>query len=217
MNRFQRIDRWELLRSALQSVWRATTLTSLGVLAVASCKAKEAGPSPSREESAAAVVEEKPKSFPTAPLGVGAEVFDFSALAHTGQSVRLSDYLQKPVVVYFCPQDAQPICTALATSVRDFWADLHSQVDMVYAVSREATIVHREFAADNHLPQLMLSDADDTLHKVFGIQPGVVVGYLIGVDRKIVHVFAPPNAGGFGQEVLSVIAAKGLKRPDFPI
>lgn len=190
----------------------------LGALIAPACKAKD-GPSTlgSSEALPEAVEAPKPVSFPTAPLEVGAEVFDFSALAHTGQSVRLSDFSTKPVVVYFCPQDAHAACTALATSVRDVWVDLHSQVDMVYGVSREPTIVHREFAADNRLPHLLLTDADDMVHRVFGIQPGAVVGYLLGEDRRVLHVFAPPNAAGFGPEILSVIAAKGLKRPDFPI
>lgn len=193
-------------------------LGSLGLLvwlSVAACKSK--GDNGTVAPAPAPIVEAKPKSFPTAPLTVGAEVFDFTALAHTGQSVRLSDYAQKPVAVYFCPQDAQPMCTALAASIRDLWADLHSQVDMVYGVSPEATIVHREFAADNHLSHLMLSDSDGTLHRVFGIQPGAVVGYLVGVDRKVLHVFAPPNAAAFGAEIMSAIVAKGLKRPEFPI
>lgn len=181
------------------------------------CKTSGAPTPAKREPSPQAIVEEKPKSFPAAPLGVGAEVFDFTGLAHTGQAVRLSDYLTRPVVVYFCPGDPQSLCTAMANSVRDAWADLHSQVDMVYGVSPEATIIHREWAADNHLSHLMLSDSDGTLHKVFGIQPGMVVGYLIGIDRRVVHVFSPPNAAAFGAEVLSTIVAKGLKRPEFPI
>ena len=189
-----------------------------GALAAPACKANGEGSTQASTEKAPEAVEApKPVSFPTAPLTVGAEVFDFSALAHTGQSVRLSDFATKPVVVYFCPQDAQAVCTALAASVRDVWVDLHSQVDMVYGVSREPTIVHREFAADNRLPHLLLSDADDMVHRVFGVQPGMVVGYLVGEDRRVLHVFAPSNAAGFGPEILSVIAAKGLKRSDFPI
>lgn len=212
MNRFQG-KQPQRSRAGLR---RVATLSLIVWLSPIACKSK-AGSSETSATAPSPVVEAKPKSFPTAPLGAGAEVFDFTALAHTGQSIRLSDYSRKPVVVYFCPQDAQPMCTALAASIRDLWADLHSQVDMVYGVSPEPTIVHREFAADNHLSHLMLSDSDGTLHRVFGIQPGAVVGYLVGVDRKVLQVFAPPNAAAFGSEVLSAIVAKGLKRPEFPI
>lgn len=220
MNRFHPMAwRMSFVESIRSPKLRTLALTSFlaGGLTCFGCKPKVGTTAEKPGEPAAVAVVAKPKSFPTAPLVAGAEVFDFSALAHTGQSLRLSDYLSKPVVVYFCPQDAQAVCTALATSVRDAWADLHSQVDMVYGVSREATIVHREFAADNHLSHLLLADSDDTIHKLFGIQPGMVVGYLIGVDRKVVHVFAPPNAAGFGPEILAVITAKGLRRPEFPI
>lgn len=172
---------------------------------------------PSSVAAAVEAIEEEPIDFPPAPLSVGQTVSNFTALAHTGQSLRLSDYLLRPVVVYFCPGHAQPTCAALATSVRDVWADLHSQVDMVYGVSPEPTIVHREFAADNQLSHLMLSDSDNMVHRVFGVQPGMVVGYLVGTDRTILHTFAPSNAATFGADILAVIAAKGLKRPDFPI
>jgi peroxiredoxin len=184
------------------------------------CKAKTTQDTPPASGTPAKTElpqDEKPESFPSAPLAAGASVFDFTALAHTGQSLKLSDYLTRPVVVYFCPQDAQPACTALATSVRDVWADLHSQVDMVYGVSPEPTIVHREFAAENQLPHLLLSDSDTLLHRIFGMPVGAAAGYLISTDRTVIHAFSPPNPAAFGAEVLAVINARGLKRPDFPI
>lgn len=206
---FRRMSHW----------WRVGAGAVVAGVALSGCKDKQGGAS-NGEQPAALVtehVEEKPSTFPTAPLTEGATVFDFSALAQNGQSLRLSDYSKRPVVVYFCPQDAQQICTTIATSVRDAWAELHAQLDMVYGVSPEPTIIHREFTAEHSLSHLLLTDPEYTLHRIFGIQPGVVVAYLIGTDRQILHTFSPLNPATFGADVLSVIQAKGLKLPDYPI
>ena len=199
--------------------WRtfATWLVCVGSLLACKGKTVKETAASGTPASPALPEDEKPVTFPNAPLAQGAAVFNFSALAHTGQSLRLTDYLTRPVVVYFCPQDAQPTCSALATSIRDVWADLHSQVDMVYGVSPEATIVHREFASEHELPHLLLSDSDTTLHRIFGIPLGATAGYLIGTDRTVIHTFVPLNPTTFGAEILAVINARGLKRPDFPI
>ncbi len=224
MNRFRKSEfdiRLSQGRLLCRVFCRSVLLSALVAgAALPACKGESAGPESERTApgvTAAEPPEEKPVDFPKQPLSVGQSVFNFTALAHTGQSLRLSDYLRRPVVVYFCPGDAQPLCTALATSVRDVWADLHSQVDMVYGVSPEPTIIHREFAADNLLTHLMLSDSDNIVHRVFGVQTGMVLGYLVDTDRTIIHTFSPPNAAAFGAEILTVLTAKGLKRPDFPI
>lgn len=210
------------MRSTLHRISRTFWGFCAGPLAagVALVGCKDEQRRPNGDQPAAVVtehVEEKPLSFPTAPLTEGATVFDFSALAQNGQSLKLSDYSKRPVVVYFCPQDAQQVCTTLATSVRDAWAELHAQLDMVYGVSPEPTIIHREFTAEHSLSHLLLTDPEHTLHRIFGIQPGVVVAYLIGTDRQILHTFSPLNPATFGADVLSVIQAKGLKLPDYPI
>jgi peroxiredoxin len=88
---------------------------------------------------------------------------------------------------------------------------------MVFGVSAEPSIVHDDFASENKLPFLLLSDADNTLHRVFGIQPGRVVSYLIGTDRKILHVFAAPNTNAHATEIVNALTTLGLKRKDYPM
>lgn len=185
------------------------------------CKSKSTSESASGNAAASAqeeqILEQKPQEFPKAPLVVGEVVYDFAALAHTGQALKLSDFKERPSLVYFCSQDKAAPCTALAASVRDAWTQLHSHIDMAFGVSPEPSIVHDDFASEQHLPFLMLSDGDGTIHKVFGIQPGTVTSYLVGTDRKILHVFAPPNPAAHGTEVLNTLTALGLKRQEYPM
>jgi peroxiredoxin len=175
------------------------------------------GASSSASPQRDAILEQKPTEFPTAPLAAGATAFDFSALAHTGQALKLSDFLERPSVVYFCAQDKAPPCTALAGSLRDSWTDLHAHLGMVFGVSPEPSIVHDDFASEQRLPFLLLSDSDGTINKVFGLQPGTVISYLIGTDRKILHVFSSPNPSAHAAEIVGVLTTLGLKRKDYPL
>jgi len=44
---------------------------------------------------------------------------DFELQTDSGESVRLSDYRGKPVVLYFYPKDNTPGCTKEACGIRD--------------------------------------------------------------------------------------------------
>jgi thioredoxin-dependent peroxiredoxin len=172
---------------------------------------------PSQAAQAEEILQQKPVEYPTAPLTAGATVFDFAALAHTGQALKLSDFLHRPSLVYFCAQDRAPACTALATSLRDNWTDLHAHIDMVLGVSPEPSVVHDDFASEHRLPFLLLSDSDNTLHRVFGLQPGAVASYLIGKDRKILQVFTAPNVKTHAAEVDAALTALNLKQEPYPL
>lgn len=192
----------------------------LGATIIGGCKSKATNASSSANAAASQeerILEQKPQEFPTSPLTVGDVVYDFSALAHTGQALKLSDFLNRPSVVYFCSQDKAAPCTALAASLRDAWTQLHAHIDMAFGISPELSIVHDDFASEQRLPFLMLSDGDGTLHRVFGIQPGTVTSYLIGTDRKVLHVFTAPNPAAHATEVMSTLTALGLKRQEYPM
>ena len=77
---------------------------------------------------------------------------------------------------------------------------------MVFGVSVEDTFVHRDFVSTNKLPILMLADTERSVHRVVGVKPGTVISYLIGTDRRILHVFKKPSGPGHAQEVLTVLA-----------
>lgn len=188
------------------------------LLPAVGCKSQSAEEADAPDEGVKKEAEltERPPVFPEAPLGAGAKVYDFSALAHNGQQVRLSDFWSKPVVVYFCSQNNADVCTSLALAIRDAWTDLHAQVGMVFAVSPEPTVVHREFSSEHKLSHLFLTDADATLHRIFGIQPGAVVSYLIDRNGVVREVFAPP-APNHGVEILDALTKLGLRGPDYPI
>lgn len=154
--------------------------------------------------------------WPQEPLRVQQQVQTFRALGHNGQRVMLEHFLERPLVVYFCPHVQEPACAQLATHVRDAWLELVGQVEMVLGVSVDELVVQRAFASKEKLPQLLVSDQEQEVHRAFGRKPGDRVGYLIGTDRTILRVFEPLDAERLGQQVLEALQELDLQRPPLP-
>lgn len=179
-------------------------------------KQQQAENGPTESQAALEALENPSAPAPDQPLAAGDTVFDFSALAHTGQSLQLSEFLARPVLVYFCPTDRSPPCLQLALALREHWLVLNPSLSMVFGVSSDDTFVHRDFASEHALPHLLLADGDGSVHRLFGLRPGVTTAYLIGTDRKILRVLQPDPAG-FADQVRRALAELNLERPIPPI
>jgi peroxiredoxin Q/BCP len=186
---------------------RSAPLAAAVVLAA--CKG---GGGTSAAPSASAVQElptdwQKPRDT---PLGVGELAPDFVALAHTGHRVRLSQFLERPSVVYFYPADKTPGCTTEAQSIRDAWLKLRDRVGMVFGVSTDDDVSHRDFATEQDLPFLLLADTDQAIARSFGvpIENGRAkrVTFVIDTHRKVTRVFDAVQPEGHAEEILTALA-----------
>jgi len=102
---------------------------------------------------------------------VGERAPDFTLPDAAGQAVRLADLLaRKVVVLYFYPKDETAGCTAEACAFRDAYEDFTAAGAEVVGVSRDDAASHTRFAAHHKLPFTLLSDADGTVHALYGIQ-----------------------------------------------
>ncbi len=68
-------------------------------------------------------------------LEQGEKAPDFSAKDQQGNTVSLSDYKGKRIVLYFYPKDNTPGCTKEACNLRDNYEELISQGFVVLGVS----------------------------------------------------------------------------------
>jgi peroxiredoxin Q/BCP len=145
-------------------------------------------------------------------IAIGDPAPQFTATAHTGESVSLADYLGKQVVVlYFYPRDGTPVCTAEACGFRDAYADFVAAGAVVVGVSVSSIDSHRRFAEQRRLPFLLISDRDGALQKAFGVPR--LLGFLPGrttyvIDKAGVvrHIFTSHfSAGRHIDEALRVV------------
>ena len=105
----------------------------------------------------------------TTPSAVGLEVPDFSLPATGGQEFSLSAQRGQALVVYFYPKDNTPGCTTEAGQFRDLHAQFAKAGCRVVGVSRDSIRSHDGFKAKLGLPFDLLSDADETACRLFGV------------------------------------------------
>jgi peroxiredoxin Q/BCP len=128
-------------------------------------------------------------------MKIGDPAPDFSKTAQTGETISLGDYRGKQtVVLYFYPADNTPGCTTQACAFRDAYEDFVQAGAVVIGVSGDSLESHQQFATGKKLPFLLLSDADGSLRKAygvpktFGLLPGRVT-YVIDKQGLVQHIF----------------------------
>lgn len=93
-------------------------------------------------------------------LEVGTKAPDFQLLDKDGQSVRLSDFLGKKIVLYFYPRDNTPGCTRQACAFAKSYPQFQNQDVVVIGISKDSVASHLKFAQKYELPFLLLSDPE---------------------------------------------------------
>ena len=100
---------------------------------------------------------------------IGKKAPAFSALDENGNTVSLSDFSGKKLVLYFYPKDDTPGCTAEACSLRDNYQDLLNKGYAVLGVSPDDSKKHAKFIAKYSLPFSLLADTDQTVCNAYGV------------------------------------------------
>ena len=77
-----------------------------------------------------------------------------------GNTVSLSDFAGKKVVVYFYPKDNTPGCTRQACAFAASYAAFQALGAVVIGISRDSVASHGRFAQKHSLPFLLLSDPE---------------------------------------------------------
>ncbi|MBN9656405.1 thioredoxin-dependent thiol peroxidase [Halobacillus litoralis] len=99
----------------------------------------------------------------------GKQVQDFTLPANSGESVSLSDYKGKNVVLYFYPKDMTPGCTTEACDFRDHHESFEDLDAVILGVSPDPVESHEKFINKHDLPFLLLADEDHQVAEQFGV------------------------------------------------
>ncbi|EKP94491.1 thioredoxin-dependent thiol peroxidase [Thermaerobacter subterraneus] len=100
---------------------------------------------------------------------VGEQAPDFTAVNDRGETVRLSDFRGRKVVLYFYPKDDTPGCTREACSFRDDYGQLQEAGAVVLGVSPDPVESHVKFREKYGLPFPLLSDPDHQVAEAYGV------------------------------------------------
>ena len=93
----------------------------------------------------------------------------FSAKDENGNTINLTDYLGKKVVIYFYPKDNTPGCTAQACNIRDNYDAILDRDIVILGVSADTGAKHQSFIAKYNLPFSLIADVDRELLNLYGV------------------------------------------------
>jgi peroxiredoxin Q/BCP len=149
-------------------------------------------------------------------IGVGDFAPNFTLPDQNGQSVSLSDFLGKKVVLYFYPKDDTPGCTKEACSFRDNINDFEGQDATILGVSFDDGESHQKFISKYGLNFRLLTDADKKIAQDYGcyVQKNMYGNISWGIERstfvidregKIAAAFRKVQVDGHTYEVVEAL------------
>lgn len=146
-------------------------------------------------------------------LNIGDRAPDFTLQDQNGNTVSLSDFLGRRVVLYFYPKDNTPGCTRQACAFGALYGQFKAKGVEVIGVSKDSVNSHAGFAKRQNLPFILLSDPDRVAIEAFGVwqekkmcgkvSMGVVrTTYLIDEQGNVAAVMPRVKPDTNAQEIL---------------
>ena len=102
-------------------------------------------------------------------IEIGKKAPDFTLSDKDGNSVSLSDFLGKKVVLYFYPKDNTSGCTKQACAFAALYNEYKNRGVEVIGISRDSVASHVKFAQKYELPFVLLSDPELTAINAYGV------------------------------------------------
>ncbi|MFP7299705.1 thioredoxin-dependent thiol peroxidase [Neobacillus niacini] len=149
-------------------------------------------------------------------IELGKKAPDFELLASNGEKVKLADFKDKNVVLYFYPKDMTPGCTTQACDFRDFHGNFSELETVIIGVSPDPIEKHEKFINKYNLPFILLFDEDhrvSELYEVWKLKKNFGKEYMgierstfvIDNDGKIVKEWRKVKVKGHVEEALQFI------------
>ncbi|WP_343329498.1 thioredoxin-dependent thiol peroxidase [Polaribacter staleyi] len=102
-------------------------------------------------------------------LKIGDKAPQFEAKDNLGNTIKLSDYTGKKLVLFFYPKASTPGCTNEACDLRDNYQSFLAKGYDVLGVSADSAKRQQNFINKNELPFPLLADEDKAVIEAFGV------------------------------------------------
>lgn len=140
----------------------------------------------------------------------------FTAPRDGGETVSLSDFAGKPVVLYFYPKDNTPGCTREAVEFSDLADQFSAAGAVVIGVSRDSVKRHDNFRDKHELNVILVSDSEGSITEDYGVwveksmygrkYKGIErATFLIDTDGCIANVWRKVKVPDHAANVLSAV------------
>lgn len=140
-------------------------------------------------------------------IDVGAQAPAFSLPADGGETLSLSDFSGKALVLYFYPKDDTPGCTTEAKDFTAMAADFAAAGAAVVGVSKDTPAKHDKFVAKHDLKVRLISDEDGAMLEAYGVwvEKNMYGRTYMGIERATFLI----DAAGTVRHVWHKVKVKG--------
>ncbi len=144
---------------------------------------------------------------------VGKPAPDFKAAITSGETIRLSDFRGRKVVLYFYPKDDTPGCTVESCGFRDIYQKIKDSGAEILGVSVDDVESHKKFTEKFNLPFPLVADVDKQITQSYGVLSDKApmarrVSFLIDERGNIEKIFDPVKAAEHPGEILAALKTK---------
>lgn len=152
----------------------------------------------------------------SAMLKEGDKAPEFTLKNAEDESISLTDFTGKTVVVYFYPRDNTPGCTKEACGLRDVYDDILAKGAVVLGISADSVKSHTRFKEKFNLPFHLLSDPEKEVIKGFGawgmkknygnVFQGLIRStFIIDGNGTVIKVFPKVKPAEHAAEILAIL------------
>lgn len=148
---------------------------------------------------------------------VGQPAPNFEVKIDTGETVKLTDFRGKRVVLYFYPKADTPGCTAQSCAFRDDYSAFQEKDAVILGASPDTVEDQAAFKAKYKLPFGLLADHDRAIAEAYGVwqtftrkdgveQTGIRRStFIIDANGIVTHVFEGVDPANNSREMLALL------------
>jgi len=140
---------------------------------------------------------------------------DFSGIDQNGKQIKLSDFSDKKLILYFYPKDDTPGCTKEACNLRDNYQELKNNDFEVIGVSADNSAKHLKFIDKYELPFSLIADTDKTVinaYQCWGLKKfmgreydGILRKTFVIENNTIVKLFEKVKTADHFQQIMEAL------------